>query len=184
VKKRLALTALVAAVTLSPGALADGPVPVMPADPAVHVVPRARFFHAVSLYRRDHRAAKRLRAQLVRERGMRAAGFTTADTGTAAALMAYVGGWPEAGAMGVSDCESHHEPGARNSTPIGSSHATGAWQVLWPSTWRSTSIGRRFSSEADARNPYVNAAVAWQVWRSSGGSFRAWADICAARGGG
>ena len=135
--------------------------------------------------RAERRTSDRLRRELARSRARGATGFSEADTRTAARLVATVIGWPEAGALRVAWCESHHQPWARNSTALSNGdHATGSWQVAYPGTWLSTLVGRAFPAEASARNPYVNAFAAAEVWRRHRGSFTEWNDVCARQGGG
>jgi hypothetical protein len=148
------------------------------------VVPHAKLARAASLYHRERRKVLRLAHENRRLRARPPSPFTPADTRLAAELVGMVGGWPVAGALRVSWCESHHQPGAANVESIGSSFATGSWQVLYPSTWLSTRTGRRFPSAGvdGARNPYLNAWAAYDVWRRHGGSFVEWADVCARQG--
>jgi len=133
--------------------------------------------------------ANQLRAQLRKERAknddligrlarLRKAPtrFTTADTAIAAELVGTLTGWPVGKSLAVAKCESNHDPYARNVTPIGDSHASGSWQVLYPSTWFSTHVGR--SMGAAQYNPYVNAWVAYEVYKRQGRTFAEWADYC------
>lgn len=155
-----------------------------PADPADALraqLHRERRAHAAE----RRRLARKVRRTSVELRRIRAGGtaFTVEDTFLAARLVAVIGGWPEAGALRVARCESHYQPWAQNAEALGGSHATGSWQVLWPSTWRSTPVGRAFPSEAAARNPYLNAFAAFEVYRRHG-SFVEWADVCGSQGDG
>lgn len=111
--------------------------------------------------------------------------FTEADTRLAARLVGVVLGWPVDGALRVAQCESHHQPGARNRTALSGSHASGSWQVLYDaggrrsSTWHTTDVGRAIDAPF---NPYVNAFVAARVWQRNSNSFREWNDVCARQG--
>lgn len=156
-----------------------------------------RLAHQLVLERADHRSdvtrvSRRARAFSRQLRAYRAGAtpFDEDDTRTAARLMAVLAGWPEQGAIRVAECESHLQPWARNPKALSGSRATGSWQPLYnsdarrSSTWHTTKVGRALPTLADALNPYVNAAVAAEVWRQYGGSFVNWEDVCANRGGG
>ena len=49
------------------------------------------------------------------------------------------------GALAVSKCESGYDPNAWNSYPILNSHASGVFQILYPSTWNTTLHPTRYS---------------------------------------
>lgn len=163
---------LVAGVVLAGGAaMALGgeaqPTPA-PAPVVREVVPAAKFRHAVEGWRQARAEIRRLRA-------LPPSPFTETDTRTAAALVGVVLGWPVDGALRVARCESLHRPDAWNPTALGGSHASGSWQVLYPSTWRSTDVGRAIDAPF---NPYVNAFAAARVWQRQGDSFAEWKDVC------
>ena len=74
------------------------------------------------------------------------------------------------GAINVARCESGFDPNARNSYPIGNSHAEGVFQILYPSTWVTTSYA--------AQSPYdynANIHAAWQIFSRDGYTWREWA---------
>jgi LysM repeat protein len=74
-----------------------------------------------------------------------------------------------AGAINVATCESGLNAGATNSMSIGSSHAAGVFQILYPSTWAGT-------SEA-ANSPYdawSNIVAAHEIFVRDGYSWREW----------
>jgi ABC-type Fe3+ transport system permease subunit len=129
--------------------------------------------------------ADQLRAQLRRERidhahelaRLRAVKAPTVASALALAHVVY--GVPVAGLSRLAWCESRHDPGARNPTPLGGSHATGLAQILYPSTWSTTPYAALSPFDAAA-----SALAAGYIWRRAGGSFVEWADVCAVRGDG
>ncbi len=77
---------------------------------------------------------------------------------------------PYAGAaQHVAMCESSLNPGATNSEPIGGSHAAGVFQILYPSTWSTTS--QAANSPYDA---YANIVAAHEIFVRDGYSWREW----------
>jgi hypothetical protein len=69
----------------------------------------------------------------------------------------------------VAQCESGLNPGATNSFWIGGSHAVGLFQILYPSTWYTT-------SQADL-SPYdaaANTRAAHDIFVRDGYSWREW----------
>jgi hypothetical protein len=73
------------------------------------------------------------------------------------------------GALGVSRCESGYDPNAWNSYPILNSHASGVFQILYPSTWNDTSYAGSSPFNADA-----NIHAAYQIFQRDGYSWREW----------
>jgi hypothetical protein len=73
------------------------------------------------------------------------------------------------GALGVSKCESGYDPNAWNSYPILNSHASGVFQILYPSTWNTTSYASYSPFNADA-----NIHAAYQIFKRDGYSWREW----------
>ncbi|HEX8732591.1 MAG TPA: hypothetical protein VF725_11100 [Ktedonobacterales bacterium] len=73
------------------------------------------------------------------------------------------------GALAVSKCESGYDPNAWNSYPILGSHASGVFQILYPSTWDSTSYASYSPFNADA-----NIRAAYQIFKRDGYSWREW----------
>ena len=73
-------------------------------------------------------------------------------------------------AMNIARCESTFNPSAVNSIAIGGSHAEGLFQILYPSTWYTTS--QAHSSPFDAR---ANAIAAHEIFMRDGHSRREWA---------
>ena len=57
------------------------------------------------------------------------------------------------GALNVARCESGYDPNAWNPYAIGNSHASGVFQILYPSTWNGTSYA--------ASSPFNAAGVSW-----------------------
>jgi len=70
----------------------------------------------------------------------------------------------------IAMCESTLNPYAVNSTPIGGSHAKGLFQILYPSTWSTTS--QTGMSPFDAK---ANAIAAHEIFVRDGHSWREWA---------
>lgn len=73
-------------------------------------------------------------------------------------------------ALVIARCESGYDPNAWNSYPIGNSHASGVFQILYPSTWEGTSYA--------AQNPYnyvYNIKAAYEIFSRDGYSWREWA---------
>jgi hypothetical protein len=73
------------------------------------------------------------------------------------------------GALNISHCESGWDPTARNPYPVGNSHAEGVFQILYPSTWVTTSFASRSPYDYDA-----NIRAAWEIFSRDGYSWREW----------
>ena len=73
-------------------------------------------------------------------------------------------------AVSLARCESSLNPNATNSTPIGGSHAAGLFQILYPSTWYTTSQAGRSPYDAAA-----NIHAAHDIFVRDGHSWREWA---------
>lgn len=73
------------------------------------------------------------------------------------------------GALNIARCESGYDPNARNSYPIGNSHASGVFQILYPSTWDSTSYAAYSPFDYDK-----NIHAAYEIFRRDGYSWREW----------
>jgi len=84
-------------------------------------------------------------------------------------LIQNVFGRDAAGAMHIARCESGNNPHAINSTAVGKSHAEGLFQILYPSTWRTTS--QVAHSPFDAR---ANTLAAHEIFIRDGHSWREW----------
>lgn len=74
------------------------------------------------------------------------------------------------GALAIARCESGYAPNAWNPTPIGNSHASGVFQILYPSTWSTTSY--RSASPYDWQ---ANILAAHEIFVRDGYSWREWA---------
>jgi hypothetical protein len=72
-------------------------------------------------------------------------------------------------AIAVATCESSLNPSAVNPTSIGGSHASGLFQVLYPSTWNTTT--QRANSPFDAQ---ANTQAAYEIFKRDGYSWREW----------
>jgi hypothetical protein len=83
-------------------------------------------------------------------------------------IVSVFGGYAQ-GALNVARCESGYNPNARNPYAIGTSHAEGVFQILYPSTWDTTSYA--------ADSPYNasdNIHAAHQIFARDGNSWREW----------
>lgn len=73
-------------------------------------------------------------------------------------------------ALRIAMAESSMNPNAYNSISVGGSHAEGLFQILYPSTWNTTSQARN--------NPYdstANIKAAYEIFVRDGFSWREWA---------
>jgi hypothetical protein len=73
------------------------------------------------------------------------------------------------GALAVAQCESGYDPNAWNPYPINGSHASGVFQILYPSTWDGTSYASDSPFNADA-----NIHAAYQLFQRDGDTWREW----------
>ncbi len=73
------------------------------------------------------------------------------------------------GALNVAKCESGYDPNAWNAYPINGSHASGVFQILYPSTWNTTAYSGYSPFNADA-----NIKAAYQIFQRDGNSWREW----------
>ena len=83
--------------------------------------------------------------------------------------ISYVFGSYASSALAVARCESGYNPNAWNSYPILNSHASGVFQILYPSTWNTTSYASSSPFNADA-----NIHAAYEIFRRDGYSWREW----------
>lgn len=72
-------------------------------------------------------------------------------------------------ALTIARCESGFNPGARNPISIGGAHASGVFQILDSSTWRSTSY-----ASYSPYNAWANIHAAYQIFQRDGYSWREW----------
>jgi hypothetical protein len=73
-------------------------------------------------------------------------------------------------ARAVANCESGFNPGAYNPTPVGSSHAQGVFQILYPDTWAGTPY-----AGYSPYNAWANIMAAHAIFTRDGYSWREWA---------
>lgn len=85
------------------------------------------------------------------------------------AMIDQVFGRYAAQAKRVAMCESSMNPNATNRISIGGSHAAGLFQVLYPSTWRTTS-----QANQSPYNAYANIKAAHEIFARDGNSWREW----------
>ncbi len=84
-------------------------------------------------------------------------------------MISSVFGGYSAGALAVARCESGYDPNAWNPYPIGNSHASGVFQILYPSTWDTTSYSGYSPYDANA-----NIHAAYEIFSRDGYSWREW----------
>ena len=73
------------------------------------------------------------------------------------------------GAKRVAMCESSMNPNATNPYAIGGSHAAGLFQILYPSTWNTTS-----QASQSPYNAQANIKAAHEIFQRDGYSWREW----------
>jgi hypothetical protein len=74
------------------------------------------------------------------------------------------------GALNVARCESGYDPNARNPYAIGNSHASGVFQILFPSTWDTTSYAAQSPFDYNA-----NIHAAYEIFSRDGHAWSEWA---------
>ena len=74
------------------------------------------------------------------------------------------------GALNIARCESGYDPNAVNPYAIGNSHASGVFQILYPSTWDGTSYAAQSPFDYNA-----NIHAAYEIFSRDGYSWREWA---------
>jgi hypothetical protein len=72
-------------------------------------------------------------------------------------------------ALAVARCESDYNASAVNPISIGGSHASGVFQILYPSTWDTTSQAANSPFDAQA-----NILAAYEIFKRDGYSWREW----------
>jgi hypothetical protein len=93
-----------------------------------------------------------------------------ASGGSPTAIINQVFGADAPAALRIAMCESSLNPNAVNSTAIGGSHAEGLFQILYPSTWNTTSQAGNSPFDAMA-----NTIAAHEIFIRDGHSWREWA---------
>lgn len=73
------------------------------------------------------------------------------------------------GALNIARCESGYDPNAVNPYAIGNSHASGVFQILYPSTWDGTSYAAQSPFDYNA-----NIHAAYEIFSRDGYSWREW----------
>jgi hypothetical protein len=92
------------------------------------------------------------------------------DTSSVASMIDEVFGPYAPAAQQVAQCESGMNPYAYNPVSINGSHAEGVFQILYPSTWYTTS--EAWASPYDAMS---NIRAAYEIFVRDGYSWREWA---------
>lgn len=72
-------------------------------------------------------------------------------------------------AMQIAKCESGLNPQAVNQQKVGNSQATGIFQILYPSTWNTTSY-----ANASPTDPATNVQAAHEIFTRDGNSWHEW----------
>ena len=72
-------------------------------------------------------------------------------------------------ALNIARCESGFNPSAVNPIVVLNSHAQGVFQILYPSTWNSTSYAGQSPFDYHA-----NIRAAYQIFARDGFSWREW----------
>lgn len=72
-------------------------------------------------------------------------------------------------ALAIAKCESGYNASAYNPQSVAGSNAEGVFQILYPSTWNTTSY--RFQSPNDYR---ANIKAAYEIFARDGYSWREW----------
>lgn len=85
------------------------------------------------------------------------------------AMIEQVFGSYASSALTVARCESGLNPNAYNPTSIGGSHAEGVFQILYPSTWDSTS-----EAASSPYNAMANVRAAYQIFSRDGYNWHEW----------
>jgi hypothetical protein len=93
--------------------------------------------------------------------------------GSVAAMIYQIFGSYAAGALQVAKCESGLNPSSYNPASNGGSHASGVFQILYPSTWMNTS-----EASSSPFNAQANILAAHEIFVRDGYSWREWS--CAA----
>jgi len=93
----------------------------------------------------------------------------SADRATIIAEITTVFGPYATDALKVAACESGYNAFAYNPTPVGSSHAEGVFQILYPSTWNTTPY-----RHASPYNALTNIQAAYFIFQHDGYSWREW----------
>jgi hypothetical protein len=92
------------------------------------------------------------------------------NTGSVQSMIEQVFGGYASGALNVARCESGFNPNAWNGIAIGGSHASGVFQILYPSTWDGTSY-----RNDSPYNAWDNINAAHEIFMRDGNSWREWA---------
>ena len=77
-------------------------------------------------------------------------------------------------ALKIAQCESGLNPNAVNQTSVNGSNAMGVFQILYPSTWNSTS-----QAGNNPKDAMSNIKAAYEIFKRDGYSWREWA--CASK---
>lgn len=73
-------------------------------------------------------------------------------------------------AMKIANCESGMNPNAVNTQAVGGSYATGLFQILYPSTWNTTSF-----ASGNPKDAWTNTQAAAQIFHRDGNNWHEWA---------
>jgi hypothetical protein len=109
-------------------------------------------------------------ATSVQEASQAQAATISPATSNIQAIIQQVFGADAPSAMRIVACESNFNPNAVNSISIAGSHAQGLFQILYPSTWNTTSQAGKSPFD-----PMANTLAAHEIFVRDGHSWREWA---------
>jgi hypothetical protein len=89
---------------------------------------------------------------------------------TTAQMISYEFGSYTADAMKIANCESSMNPVAVNPESVAGSYATGLFQILYPSTWNTTSF-----KNGDPKDAWTNTQAAYEIFHRDGNNWHEWA---------
>jgi hypothetical protein len=89
---------------------------------------------------------------------------------TTAQMISYEFGSYTADAMKIANCESSMDPAAVNTQAVDGSYATGLFQILYPSTWNSTSF-----KDGNPKDAWTNTQAAYEIFHRDGNNWHEWA---------
>jgi hypothetical protein len=72
-------------------------------------------------------------------------------------------------ALKIANCESGFNPSVVNTESVDGSYATGVFQILYPSTWKTTSY-----ADGDPKDAATNIKAAYQIFKRDG-NWHEWA---------
>jgi hypothetical protein len=89
---------------------------------------------------------------------------------TTGQMISYEFGSHTADAMKIANCESSMDPAAVNTEAVDGSYATGLFQILYPSTWNTTSF-----KDGNPKDAWTNTQAAYEIFKRDGYNWHEWA---------